>query len=49
VRSPLRLSGTPIDDYLAPPQLGQNTHQVLQALLALDDSELAALAAQKVI
>jgi len=43
VRSPLRLSETPVEYRLAPPMLGQHTAEVLKDLLGRSDEDLAAL------
>ena len=43
VRSPLRLSKTPVDYRLAPPMLGQHNEDVLKGLLGKSDAELARL------
>jgi crotonobetainyl-CoA:carnitine CoA-transferase CaiB-like acyl-CoA transferase len=47
--NPIRFSATPITKYTAPPTLGQHTDEVLKGLLGIDDTELARLAAAKVI
>jgi len=47
--SPLRFSETPIEDYSAPPMLGEHTFDVLSEELGLDPAELEALRSQKVI
>ena len=49
VASPLRLSVTPVEYRIAPPLLGEHTHQVLRDLLCLDDATIARLQADKVI
>jgi len=43
VRSPLRLSATPVEYRLAPPALGQHTGEVLKDLLGRSEEDLAAL------
>jgi crotonobetainyl-CoA:carnitine CoA-transferase CaiB-like acyl-CoA transferase len=43
IRSPLRLSDTPVAEPTAPPTLGQHTDEVLSGLLGLDAVRLAAL------
>ena len=43
VRSPMRLSETPVDYRIAPPLLGQHTDEVLKGLLGKTDEELAQL------
>jgi crotonobetainyl-CoA:carnitine CoA-transferase CaiB-like acyl-CoA transferase len=45
VRSPIRLSGTPVVHRAAPPVLGQHSRQVLADLLGLEDGEIEALRA----
>lgn len=49
VASPMRFSGTPIQYNVAPPLLGQHTHQVLAELLGKSDSELDSLRDRGVI
>ena len=49
LRSPLRLSETPVTDYAAPPLLGQHTREVLAERLGLNSERLDALAAAHVI
>ena len=44
VGSPIRMSETPVEYRLAPPQLGEHTTSVLAQLLGLTVSEIAALA-----
>jgi len=41
--SPIRLSGTPLDEPTAPPLLGQHTREVLADLLGLADGEIERL------
>jgi crotonobetainyl-CoA:carnitine CoA-transferase CaiB-like acyl-CoA transferase len=43
VASPIKLSGTPVEYRLPPPQLGQHTEEVLQGLLAIDGERIIAL------
>jgi crotonobetainyl-CoA:carnitine CoA-transferase CaiB-like acyl-CoA transferase len=43
VASPLRMSATPVEQYLAPPTLGQHTTEVLSELLQLDERRIAEL------
>ena len=47
--NPMRLSATPVNDYPAPPLLGQHTREVLGGLLGIDSARLDALAASHVI
>ena len=49
VGSPIELSRTPVSYRLAPPTLGQHTDEVLAEVLALSESERAALRDQGVI
>ena len=49
VASPIRLSDTPIEYFMAPPTLGQHTIEVLQNHLAIDAEELERLATLGVI
>jgi formyl-CoA transferase len=49
VRSPLRLSETPVEYRIAPPTLGQHTDEVLRGLLGKSAEELARLKAASVI
>jgi crotonobetainyl-CoA:carnitine CoA-transferase CaiB-like acyl-CoA transferase len=48
LRNPIRFSATPIESYAAPPALGGDTADVLQAL-GLSPAEIAALRADHVI
>jgi len=43
VRSPLRLSKTPVSYRIAPPTLGQHTEEVVKGLLGTSDAEFARL------
>ena len=43
INSPMKLSGTPTENRMAPPMLGQHTDEVLSEVLDMDDTELAAL------
>ena len=45
VASPMRFSATPVDQYRAPPSLGQHTEDVLTTELGLSCSEIAGLRA----
>ena len=49
LRNPIRLSATPIDEYRAPPLLGEDTADVLASLLGYDADRIAELHAQRVI
>ena len=49
IASPMRLSESPVEYRRAPPQLGEHTAEVLQRVLGLDDSALAALEEKNVI
>ncbi|MBV7484784.1 CaiB/BaiF CoA-transferase family protein [Bordetella sp. BOR01] len=39
--SPMRMSDTPLDVYMAPPTSGQHTREVLSSLLGMGDQEIA--------
>jgi crotonobetainyl-CoA:carnitine CoA-transferase CaiB-like acyl-CoA transferase len=41
--SPMRMSGTPLDVYTAPPTCGQHTGEVLRGLLGWSDADIGAL------
>jgi formyl-CoA transferase len=43
VGSPMRLSETPVEVRMAPPTLGQHTHEILKERLSLDPQAIAAL------
>jgi formyl-CoA transferase len=49
VRSPLRLSETPVEYRIAPPILGQHTEAVLKGLLGKSTEELARLKASAIV
>ena len=49
VRSPLRLSETPVEYRLPPPMLGQHNEEVLKGLLGKSDADIARLKAGKVV
>ncbi len=49
VRSPLRLSETPVEYRLPPPMLGQHNEEVLKGLLGKSDADLARLKAGKIV
>jgi crotonobetainyl-CoA:carnitine CoA-transferase CaiB-like acyl-CoA transferase len=38
--SPMRMSGTPLDTYAAPPTSGQHTREILSSLLGMDDADI---------
>lgn len=46
--SPMRLSGTPLDIYTAPPTSGQHTREVLREHLGLTDAQIDAIVAEQV-
>jgi crotonobetainyl-CoA:carnitine CoA-transferase CaiB-like acyl-CoA transferase len=43
IKSPIHLSETPLDDYSAPPRLGEQTHEVLTELLGYTAADVDAL------
>ncbi|MES2743417.1 MAG: CaiB/BaiF CoA-transferase family protein [Pseudomonadota bacterium] len=49
VRSPMRLSATPVQSEMAPPLLGQHTDEVLRELLGHTPQQIAALRAHGVL
>ena len=49
VRSPMKLSGTPVSNDKAPPLLGQHTDEVLREVLGRSDGDIAALRAKGVL
>jgi crotonobetainyl-CoA:carnitine CoA-transferase CaiB-like acyl-CoA transferase len=49
VRSPLRLSETPVEYRLAPPLLGQHNKEILQGLLGKSDADLDRLKAAGIL
>ena len=49
VGNPVKYSATPVEAYLAPPTLGQHTHQVLGEVLGLDAAAIDALGSKGVI
>jgi formyl-CoA transferase len=49
VKNAVHLSGTPLDAYTAPPQLGQHTREVLTGLLGYSAAEVDALARDGVV
>lgn len=49
VKNAVHLSGTPLDAYEAPPQLGQHTREVLTGLLGYSAAEVEAMAQEGVV
>ena len=49
VASPIRLSGTPVQYRMAPPELGQDTREVLSGLLALPNDVIGSLIEEGVV
>jgi crotonobetainyl-CoA:carnitine CoA-transferase CaiB-like acyl-CoA transferase len=49
VNSPMRLSETPVEVRMAPPTLGQHTHEILKERLSLDPKAIAALQEKGII
>jgi hypothetical protein len=49
VASPLRFSDTPVRFPVAPPRLGEHSHQVLQSVLGLESSEIADLVSRGIV
>jgi len=49
IRSPVRMSETPLDDYRAPPLLGEHTDAVLAERLGLDQDEIQRLRTERVV
>jgi crotonobetainyl-CoA:carnitine CoA-transferase CaiB-like acyl-CoA transferase len=49
VRSPVRLSETPVEYRLAPPMLGQHNEEVLKGLLGRSDADLQQLKAAGIV
>jgi formyl-CoA transferase len=49
VRSPLRLSATPVEYRLAPPALGQHNEEILRGLLGRSDADLQQLKAAGIV
>jgi crotonobetainyl-CoA:carnitine CoA-transferase CaiB-like acyl-CoA transferase len=45
IGNPLKFSATPVRYHQAPPTLGQHTHDVLQGILGLSDTDIAAFTA----
>lgn len=42
IASPMRMSGTPLDDYTAPPTSGQHNREILAGELGMSDAEIEA-------
>jgi crotonobetainyl-CoA:carnitine CoA-transferase CaiB-like acyl-CoA transferase len=49
IRNPLTFSGTPLNDYKAPPKLGEHTGEILGSKLGYDDGKLETLKKQGII
>ena len=49
VKNAVHLSGTPLDAYVAPPQLGEHTREVLTGLLGYSKAEVGKLARDGVV
>ena len=49
IKSPVHMTGTPLDGYAAPPKLGQHTREVLTSLLGYSAKEIDQLARDKAI
>ncbi|MDA0997761.1 MAG: CoA transferase, partial [Proteobacteria bacterium] len=49
INSPMKLSGTPTTNRMAPPMLGQHTDEILHELLGLSAAEIAAFRDKDVI
>jgi crotonobetainyl-CoA:carnitine CoA-transferase CaiB-like acyl-CoA transferase len=49
LRSPMRLSGTPLDTYTPPPVSGQHTDEILKGLLGIPQADLDAMRSRKTI
>ena len=49
VRSPMKMSGSPTDNAIAPPLLGQHTDEILRDMLGRSDADIAALRAKGVL
>ena len=48
IRNPLTFSGTPVNEYRAPPLLGENTREVLAAI-GYDEAKIEALKQKKIV
>jgi crotonobetainyl-CoA:carnitine CoA-transferase CaiB-like acyl-CoA transferase len=49
IANPIHYSATPLDRYRPPPTLGEHTESVLSGLLGMNESEISALRAARVI
>jgi len=49
IKSPIHLSETPLDGYIAPPRLGEHTDDILRDVLGYDEPEIKKLRADGVI
>ena len=49
VRSPMRLSETPVVEHRPPPLLGEHTHEILRSKLGLTESQIKSLKEQRII
>jgi formyl-CoA transferase len=49
VKNAVHLSGTPLDGYIAPPQLGEHTREVLTGLLGYSADEVEKLVRDGVV
>jgi crotonobetainyl-CoA:carnitine CoA-transferase CaiB-like acyl-CoA transferase len=49
IRNPVRMSGTPLDHYAAPPLMGQHTNEILKDILNMDDAKISRLRREGVI
>ncbi|WP_037585226.1 CaiB/BaiF CoA transferase family protein [Stenoxybacter acetivorans] len=49
VASPLKLSGSPVEYRMAPPTLGQHTHEILSDLLGMDAAQIQTLAEKGIV
>lgn len=49
VGNPVKFSATPVDEYRAPPTLGQHTHEILGEVLGLDQAGIEVLKSKGVV
>lgn len=49
VGNPVKFSATPVDEYRAPPTLGQHTHEILGEVLGLDQAAIEVLQSKGVL